>query len=346
MSSKVALPTDSAVARTAVDNLHRELLRSLGDVLPRGTRAALVNYPNHHNVGDPALYVGTIRALRAIDVQVTYRCEVTTYDRASLARVLSRGTTVILINGGGNLGDQYPQQRLRETVLRDFASVQTIQLPQSVWFQDRARLDAFRTIVDAHRGLTLMLRDATSLAFARANFAAQAQLAPDLAFGIGPIDRPIAADRDVVWLRRQDREGTPAQGAHDGGLVAPFDWLTATADEAVVDRSGRWLLRANARLSRHVAQHRWLWPAVAATYDPLAARRLEFGLRELARGRVVVTDRLHGLILALLMGIPVVAVDNVNGKVRSFVDTWLGGVPTVHLADTHEAALGLARKLA
>jgi exopolysaccharide biosynthesis predicted pyruvyltransferase EpsI len=65
----------------------------------------------------------------------------------------------------------------------------------------------------------------------------------------------------------------------------------------------------------------------------------------LAGGRVVVTDRLHGVILSLQMSIPVVAVDNANHKVDSFVRTWLQNVRDVHLAPSHAVGLEIARSL-
>jgi L-lactate dehydrogenase complex protein LldG len=132
MDAPGAEPLDS---RDVALRLQSELDRTLGALLPRGTRAALINYPNHHNVGDPALYLGTLRTLDRLGVRVTYRCEHRTYSRDSLRAELKRGTDVILINGGGNLGDQYPQQEGRERVLADFPNVPTIQLPQSIWFE-------------------------------------------------------------------------------------------------------------------------------------------------------------------------------------------------------------------
>ncbi len=329
-------------ARQAGQQLRQELERSLAELLPPGTRAALVNYPNHNNVGDPALYVGTGRVLRTIGVRITYRCELRTYSRQTLRRELDRGTDVILINGGGNLGDQYPQQELRERVLLDFPSTRTIQLPQSIWFQAPDRLASFAKIVANHRDFTLFLRDRESVKLATGHFSAPLRLAPDLAFGLDAMDRPHSASTDIVWLRRIDREsrGTPPIGNED---AEPVDWIAASPDEAIGDTAGKWLLRTNQWLSRQVTSHPWLWRPLASTYDPLAARRLSFGCRVLARGRVVVTDRLHGVILSLLMGIPVVAVDNSTGKVASFIDTWLADAPNVCVAADHQAGLALAR---
>ena len=331
-------------AEAAVARLSAELDRTLAALLPRGTRAALINYPNHHNVGDPALYLGGLAALRRIGVRLTYRCHHSTYSRQSLARELRRGTEQILISGGGSLGDQYPPHATRERILSDFPGVRTIQLPQSLWFTERANLQRFAEVVSKHRDLTLLWRDRDSHETARRHLDSASALCPDLAFGLGPLRRPVEASQDVVWLRRADRESPdPETPRREVDGVKPVDWFDASTYEALGSPFGVRLLRANLWLTGHVERAPWLWRPLARTFAPLARRRLEYGCRLLGRGRVVVTDRLHGVLIALLMGIPVVAVDNRNHKVSSFIATWLQDVEDVQLVGTHEEALRVAR---
>ena len=64
----------------------------------------------------------------------------------------------------------------------------------------------------------------------------------------------------------------------------------------------------------------------------------------------MITDRLHGHVLALLMGIPHVVLPNTNGpdqvnKIDAFLDTWTGGLPGVARARTPDEALDVARRL-
>ena len=54
----------------------------------------------------------------------------------------------------------------------------------------------------------------------------------------------------------------------------------------------------------------------------------------LAAGHTVITDRLHGHILSLLLGIPHVVLDNSYGKVRAFYETWTRDAPIVRWAET------------
>src|SRR5262249_1753615 len=86
--------------------------------------------------------------------------------------------------------------------------------------------------------------------------------------------------------------------------------------------------------------------AGAVSFNTMALARLERGRRVLERGRVVITDRLHGHILCLLADIPHVVVDNLYGKVLSFHDAWTSGSPLARKANTVEAAVRVARELA
>ena len=51
----------------------------------------------------------------------------------------------------------------------------------------------------------------------------------------------------------------------------------------------------------------------------------------------MVTDRLHGHILSLLLDLPNALVDNSYGKVRNFVDLWTKHHPDVALFNSIDA---------
>ncbi|KAK7091508.1 hypothetical protein V1264_009178 [Littorina saxatilis] len=62
------------------------------------------------------------------------------------------------------------------------------------------------------------------------------------------------------------------------------------------------------------------------------------GLAILQQGRVLVTDRLHGHILSVLLDIPHVLLDNCHQKLSSFHNTWTRGLKNCRLADNAEDA--------
>ena len=80
------------------------------------------------------------------------------------------------------------------------------------------------------------------------------------------------------------------------------------------------------------------------TYDTSATARLAAGLDILGSGRVVVTDRLHALLLSTLSRIPCIAVDNIYGKISTFYQQWLADVPGCSVAASPEEARQMAHK--
>ena len=75
----------------------------------------------------------------------------------------------------------------------------------------------------------------------------------------------------------------------------------------------------------------------------IAEGRLRRGVDLLSSGEVVVTDRLHAMLLALQMGRRVVAIDNNNHKLSKYASTWFGDTnPPLTFADDFTTALELA----
>ena len=69
------------------------------------------------------------------------------------------------------------------------------------------------------------------------------------------------------------------------------------------------------------------------------------GFTFLQRGRVVITDRLHGHILSTLLDIPHVLIDNPYHKLSSYHNTWTQSSENTVLTDNPEDALRSALHL-
>src|SRR5262249_180799 len=80
-------------------------------------------------------------------------------------------------------------------------------------------------------------------------------------------------------------------------------------------------------------------------YTALANRQLRRGTQLLSSGRVVLTDRLHAHVIALLLQIPHVVLDNSYGKVSGFVEQWTGASRLVNVAKDLPGAFAIYRSL-
>jgi len=333
---RTRLPTDSLL-----DLLSRRIDEALRPLLQGYRICALLDFPNYSNVGDSAIWLGEERYLRSAGLKVTYRGEASHYMAQGLEGKIGRA--LILLSGGGNLGDLYPtHQHFRERIIRSFPSHRIIQLPQSIHFADLPNLSHARAIFNAHPDLTLLVRDWKSLEIARNEFRARSILCPDMALALGPCGRPRPSATKTMWLAR--RETDPEVKYRILPELRPgmerTDWWDDASSAVALDETFRWLVVRYPRWSGLCRR------AIRGSYRPFARQRLARGLRLLARGEIVITDRLHGYILSLLMRIPHVVLDNSYGKVKSFHTTWTESSTITHWADSPEEALQTAMELA
>jgi exopolysaccharide biosynthesis predicted pyruvyltransferase EpsI len=324
---------------TAVRSLRSELLETLRPILARLDSYALIDFPNYPNVGDSAIYLGQLACLRALGVpRPRFICDFRTYDRAELARRIGASGT-ILLTGGGSFGDLWPTaQELRQEIARAFPGNPIVQLPQTVHFETSAALRRARVVIDEHADFTLLVRDRRSLDIAGNEFKARAVLCPDMAFALGPLTRPRRPLHPAVWLLRTDKESATRSGASTSS-GSGVDWLDKPPTRL---RSLSYVLTGAVR---RPALRRLARPLLTSVYEPLARQRLDRGLHTLATGRLVVTDRLHGHILSLLLDIPHVVLDNSYGKLSSFMDAWTSGIDGVHRAESPAEANEIVQQL-
>ena len=332
------------------DSLVASARGALAGVLGGARTVALVNFPNHGNPGDPAIWLGTRRLLADLGVRVGYACAWWDLDTAALRAAV--GDAPVLINGGGNFGDLYAgQQGTRVAVLTTLLDNPVVQLPQSIHFADPANEEAMARLIAAHPAFTMMVRERTAERIARERLGLVPVLSPDHALALGRLERRRGPQVPILWLAR--RPGDPEHVPYtepEGADVRRIEWLEGVAqDQAAWDLVGRAALVANAAVRRRWAAGRAgagvLHAVAARTYDPLARRWVRRGLDLLSEAEVVVTDKLHGHVLCALLGLPHVVLDNSYGKVFGTLDAWTGTLPGVHRATDGEQALALARDL-
>ena len=322
---------DSAApaARQLIEELGGQFQLQLRALVEPGTPCALLDFPDHANVGDSAIWLGERIALARAGLQPSYLCSMTTLDAAELRAAVGDG--VIFLHGGGNFGDLYPaHQAFRERVAREFPDNPIVQLPQSVNFRRRAAAERARSVLNAHRDFTLLVRDRHSIDVASCLFERQPLLTPDAAFVLGPLARPESAVVPIRWLARTDFEAGAGDASASG--IDRFDWVLPPddVDPASVEE---WWRRADGDLA-------------LTQWDRQALAHLYRGVREISLGRVLITDRLHGHVLSTLIGVPHVLLNDAFSKVHDCYAAWTARAGLAHPVRTAEEAVLQARRLA
>lgn len=321
--------------QSALEGLRDETRRILATILRPGDRVALIDFPNHRNHGDHLIYLGELTYLNDLGVEVAYVADPSRYSVEDLRSLVPKGP--VLLHGGGSFGDRWKEtQQFRERVIAELPDRQVIQLPQSIEFSEGPLLERAQAVYNNHPNLIHLIRDRRSERITRELFPENTVLyCPDMALGYRPT---VSGEQkvDVVHLKRRDSEAIPGHGIDLGSKTSVIeeDWHFTQIDEIA------WkAFHAPGALVRRVpALRERLYPLQRMMYDRMANLNVRSAESILCRGRVVLTDRLHATVLAALLGIPVVCMDNANGKIASIASDYLSTIPGVYFAQDPETA--------
>jgi exopolysaccharide biosynthesis predicted pyruvyltransferase EpsI len=322
---------------TPLQEIQDETLSILSELVFPKTKVALVDFPNHKNSGDHLIFLGTLRYLDKMKVDVDYIADATRYAKADLDHLVPVGP--ILLQGGGNFGDRWTlTQEFRERVIEENHDREIIQLSQGIDFREGPLLARAQKVYSAHPRLTLLIRDHDGFAETKRLFPTLRVIyCPDLAFGFGYSASHKSPDCDVVYLRRRDSETVE----HASPFEVDKNFTTADVDwelQGWDDLAWRLFHIPGAVARRVPALRRPLYPVQRRAYLAISRLNVRSAIRILSRGETVVTDRLHATVLAALLSKPVIAMDNANGKVAAIVKAYLGRMPGVLFASDNRLA--------
>ena len=191
---------------------------------------ALLDFPNHPNVGDSAIWLGELNYFKAMmGSRPAFVCAKENFDADALKHTMPEGT--LFLHGGGHFGDVWHElgyQLFRESILAQFPDRRIVQLPQTIHFSDSQVLERTAKAIEAHGKFILFVRDRRSFDIATASFRCPVHLAPDMAFCLGPLARPVKAEHPLLLLLRTDIESTRQNAGQELALptgVIMADWL-------------------------------------------------------------------------------------------------------------------------
>lgn len=267
---------------------------------------------DHGNLGDHFIQTSLCEFLKDI-VPDLFIQEIPLKEYYEKKRCLVRSVLpqdVLVFCGGGNLGTMWPRlEKLRQDAFSTWPENPKIVFPQSVYFDESDQesiRDSIRTYHDPN--CILALRDPVSYGIADRMFSCRKFLTPDI---VMYSDRRVCAERDgILLLLRNDKESVLDVDLKEkirsvlqeyGGLVIESDTVRKY-NVKMEDRSGE----------------------LEQLTDLIASKKL------------VVTDRLHGMIICAITGTPCIVLSNSYHKIDSYLG-WVGDLPYIkHINDVNE----------
>lgn len=333
--------------------LETQLLEALQQIESFRT-CALLDYPDHLNSGDHLIWLGTCFYLvETRKARITYASSMVSFSQAELKE--KNGNAPIFLQGGGNLGDIWPDsQKFREEVIAANHDCPIYIMPQSIHFLEKSSLDRAKSVFNSHPNLTIFCRDQTSFDFSRQHFSqCRSILAPDMVLMLAPVIQMFFKKRKrgkTKFLIRGDKE---SKNENLAKIAADFsipceDWETYT-----------WLYDGRGKLAEPPAMYkklpgsvfavRELWQRgiakphrlpdrlkwrylkrFAPILDALPNREQTLfswmiafdALRQVSECTLIVTDRLHVHLSACILGVKNGLVSNSYHKNEKFFSTW------------------------
>ena len=285
----------------------------------------LLEIPDYRNIGDILIFEGELAFLRT----VRHRCLEMATMRSFAYRLPKISKDELLIfRGGGYFGDMWPSGwAFQRKVLENYPDNPMIMFPQSTCFvSEKSLRDAVKRY-GAHKNLTLCLRDKASYELVKNNFPNKSLLVPDMAF-FADIDRFRSANRDcksTLLMKRTDKEYK--HNCRIDELLSAGD--VDVADWGSVNECGNQIEGMMQRLRCRPRRCSRIYDLFTRyVYRPY---QLKLGVRLLDQYKHIYSTRLHGCLMALMLGKKVSILDNSYGKISSLYNTWLSDCDNIEL---------------
>ncbi|OWV85498.1 exopolysaccharide biosynthesis protein [Rhizobium sp. N122] len=304
------------LGEVVIRRLQEKLIKSVRKFVSKGQPYIIMDFPSNKDPGHHASWLGLAKVLQ----EVTGRLPVLTGGSIqSINDIKSTpGDAPIFICGWADFGDaRIGRDDIRYRLACKYPDRTIVQMSQSIDFANEALLEYAKRTIGRHRNFFFMTRDERSFELAKANFDCDVETGPDTAFCIDLL-KPFEADplRALYVMQpfgEDDVDIAEARAIVDGPLtnwINGPDGLSRLRKASVVKAA----MRRGFSRSEMAAQH----------HEDVAARYVDYGVKMLSGAERIITNRLHGHTLCLLLNKPHVAVARDGSRLHDFVSSWTG----------------------
>ncbi|RAQ40339.1 polysaccharide polymerase [Arthrospira sp. O9.13F] len=322
--------------------IKEELHQALGNV-GSFEQCALLNYPNYGNIGDHLIWLGAILYLTDVVGCTINHVAVQKLSKGQIEQKLDKQSPLIF-TGGGNLNDIYKHINFYEEIISEYGDRPIIILPQSIYFTEQERLNKVANIFNSHPNLTIFARENYSYDIALEYFhSCRVFLAPDMAFQL--VNMPGLPNKNhrsnsILYHCRTGKELNKDSAPKTLNLpnVVTQDWASYEyqGTPSALSLKGLTTLIQQGRLKEWFSRQQWkLFHPYVVKFQQMdnpswhlnSWKFMHDGVYQFKPHGLVITNRLHGHILGILLEIPHVFLANSYYKNQSFYETWTHEIP-------------------
>lgn len=283
--------------KKVIDHIRYDFMLKKISSSDHGKKIYIMNVPEHGNLGDQAITKAELEYLNkyfsSSDI-IEIPSKMISYKLKELKEVIKKND-ILFLHGGGYLGTIWPEEEeIARVVIKNFFNNKIIVLPQTMYYEEsnfgKAYLESSKIIYNNHPDLHLCAREEKTYEAFKENFPnTHAVQVPDIVLYLNESKEQWIRQGMLVCFRN-DKEAVKSNDVEMKlKLVSRKMNLKITYTDTVIDKI---VTKKNRN------------------------KELEKKFEEFKKSKVVVTDRLHGMIFSVVTGTPCVALNNKSGKVK------------------------------
>ena len=269
-------------------------------------RAYIFLAADYGNLGDVAITYAqkkflseTLKEYEIIEVPYN-----NTYNYEKILKKNINPSDIITIVGGGNLGNIYDEiEEKRRNIIKRFKKNKIIVFPQTFDFSDdlngQESLRRTKKIYNGNRNLYLFAREKKSYEKMKKEFNGNVELVPDIVMSL-QFEENSELRNDIVICLRNDKEKLLSQ-----------DFQQKIIDE-VIEKNQKNNIK---RIDTHIGNQKFYYCRRKEIFENF--------INEIKKAKIVITDRLHGMIFCYITKTPCIVFDNSNHKISETYETFL-----------------------
>lgn len=289
-----------------------------GNILSTKRKIIIALAADYGNLGDIAISYAQYTFLKnnfpdfeIIDVPISR-----TLTNTRLLKKHITNKDIITIVGGGNLTNKYQDiENFRLHWLKEFPENKIISFPQTIDFSSdelgKASLSASFKRYNAHNDFTMFARESISLKMMNDVLSVEALYCPDIVLSLDE-SSPELTRSTITCCIRDDEESNLSKTQRNellSNIEKVFTSNVTFTDTHIGVSDLSWDERLNALKK--------IWT-------------------EFKESKVIVTDRLHGMIFSVITKTPCVVLVNNNHKIKQTYKDWLQSLPHVCLIEEYD----------
>lgn len=265
-------------------------------------KAVLIGVPHHNNLGDHAIVLAEREYIEDNFKEYQYYevSEETAEKCLEKVEKHIHPEDILFLHGGGNLGDEYLYvEEARRKVVQLFPNNIIIFFPQTMHFSNtekgKRELNKSREIYANHKKLVMVAREEVSYQTMKKEF----------------YENNVIKTPDIVtYLNKNEIDQK-----RDGALLILRSDIEANLDEQKIKQIEQITRKY---LKNVVYDDTAKGPGILSKYRE---EKIEEMLIKYRKCQLVITDRLHGMIFAVITSTPCIALGNYNHKIKSCSET-------------------------